>query len=78
MLEKLQNAPRATRQKWFVAITIVVVIIVVILWVRYVSWSFHAAANSGRPGELQQGFGPAQSLKGVLGGFYDAIRSTKQ
>lgn len=73
MLQRIQNAPRATRQKWFVGTTIVVVLVVIVLWVKYLNWSFRAVGDD-RAGELQQGFGPAQSLKGVLGGFYDAVR----
>jgi len=74
MLEKIHNAPRKTRQRWFVVLTVIAGVVLVFLWVKYLSWSLRSTTQTASGTELQQGFGPAQSLKGIGSGVYDWVR----
>jgi len=72
-LKKIQNAPRATRKRWFVALTLLAGIVLVFLWVQYLNWNLRVASAPEGGGELGAGFNPAQSLKGIGASIYDAV-----
>lgn len=77
MLERIQNAPRATRQKWFVICTVVAGIILLFLWVQYLSWTLRPADPQTSANEVDEGFNPLRSLKGIGASIYDAVEASR-
>jgi len=77
MLKRLRNAPYQTRQKWFVILSVVAGLLIAFLWVQYLGWSLQPTGSQAQANEVDEGFNPVSTLKGIGASVYDAIDASR-